>query len=139
MLEMDVNVKFSCRDKALQNKLRDIFDLTCDRRQDFLGLGELDGNARWEQFYSRIESIAKPDQEYSLVDSYITTLKNMTSKKGFVKLHYVAGVYGKEFADEMKSFLRNLGVDEVKAAISEPTKEQIEEQIDEPAVIASGC
>ena len=135
MLEMDVSIKFSCRDKVLQSKLRDIFDLSCARRQDFLDLGELDSNARWEQFYSRIESIAEPDQEYSLVDSYITTLKSMTSKKGVVKLHYVAGVYGKEFADEMKSFLRNLGVDEVKATISEP----MEEQIEEPAVIASGC
>lgn len=135
MLEMDVNIKFSCRDKSLQNKLRDIFDLSCARRQDFLNLGELDSNTRWELFYSRIESIAKPDQEYSLVDSYITTLKSMTSKKGFVKLHYVAGVYGKEFADEMKSFLRNLGVDEVKATISEP----VEEQIEQPTAVASGC
>ena len=123
MLEMEVSVKFSCRDKALQNKLRDIFDITCSHRNDFLGLGELEGNARWEEFYSRIESIAAPDQEYSLVDSYITTLKSMTSKKGFVKLHYVAGVYGKEFAEEMKSFLRNLGVDQVKATIYQEQSE----------------
>lgn len=136
MLEMDVSIKFSCQDKELQKKLRDIFDLSCEQnRKDFLGLGELDSNIRWVEFYRRIEDIAELDQEYSLVDSYITTLKSMSSKKGSVKLHYVTGVYGKEFAEEMESMLKNLGVDDVKISIADMQ----ENTSDEFASVASGC
>ena len=136
MLEMDVSIKFSCQDKELQKQLRDIFDLSCEQnRKDFLGLGELDSNIRWVEFYRRIEDIAELDQEYSLVDSYITTLKSMSSKKGSVKLHYVTGVYGKEFAEEMESMLKNLGVDDVKISIADTQ----ENTSDEFASVASGC
>ena len=136
MLEMNVSIKFSCQDKVLQNKLRDIFDLSCQQnRKDYLGLGELDSNSRWIEFYQRIENIAELDQEYSLVDSYVTTLASMSSKKGFIKLHYVTGVYGKEFAEEMVSLLKNLGVDDIKTSIADS---QIKSS-DEFASVASGC
>ncbi len=136
MLEMDVIIKFSCQDKELQNKLRDIFDLSCQQnRKDYLGLGELDNNSRWIEFYQRIESIAELEHEYSLVDSYVTTLNSMSSKKGYVKLHYVTGVYGKEFAEEMKTLLVNLGVDEVKTSVADSQ----DNTSNELAPAASGC
>ena len=136
MLEMDVYIKFSCQDKKLQNTLRDIFDLSCQQnRKDYLSLGELDSNNRWIEFYQRIENIAELEQEYSLIDSYVTTLKNMSSKKGFVKLHYVTGVYGKEFAAEMEGLLKNLGADEIKISVADLQ----ENTSDEYASVASGC
>ena len=136
MLEMDVSIKFSCQNKELQNKLRDIFDLSCEQnRKDYLGLGELDSNTRWIEFYQRLESIAELEHEYSLVDSYITTLKSMSSKKGSIKLHYVTGVYGKEFAVEMENLLKNLGVDDIKISIAD-----LQDNVsDEFASVANGC
>lgn len=136
MLEMDVCIKFSCRNKELQHKLRDIFDLSCQHnRKDYLGLGELDNDTRWTEFYQRIERIAELDQGCSLIDSYITTLKSMSSKKGFVKLRYETGVYGKEFAQEMTNLLKNLGADEIKTIVAEPTSDAD----DELATAAGGC
>ena len=136
MLEMDVSIKFSCQNKELQNKLRDIFDLSCEQnRKDYLGLGELDSNTRWIEFYQRLESIAELEHEYSLVDSYITTLKSMSCKKGSIKLHYVTGVYGKEFAVEMENLLKNLGVDDIKISIAD-----LQDNVsDEFASVANGC
>ena len=112
---MNVSVKFSCKDKNLQNKIRDIFDVTClNNRRDYLGLGDLEGDSKWEEFYNRIERMADLDHEYSFVDSYITTLENMVCEEDHVQLHYVTGAFGKEFGKEMKELLKNLQVDKVE-------------------------
>ena len=117
MSEMCVSVKFSCKDKKLQNQIRDIFDLTClNNRRDYLGLGELEGDSKWEEFYDRIESLVELNQDFSYVDSYITTLENMICEDDHVQLHYVTGAFGKEFAKEMKKLLKKLQMDEVEVS-----------------------
>ena len=119
MSEMNVCVKFSCEDKELQNELRDIFDVTCiSNKKDYLGLGELESNSKWKEFYQRLEKISEFDQEYSFVDSYITTLETMHCEEDYIKLNYNTGAFGKEFADEMKALLKNLNVDRVETTAS---------------------
>ncbi len=119
MSEMNVSVKFSCKDKGLQKELRDIFDVTCiNDRKDYLGLGELEGNSKWTEFYARLEQISEFDQEYSFVDSYITTLETMYCEEDYIKLNYAAGAFGSEFAEEMKALLKNLNVDNVEIKAS---------------------
>ena len=137
MLEMDVSIKFSCRDKELRNKLRDIFDLSCGpHSKDYLGLGKLDNNTRWAEFYARIENMVPLDHQYSLVDSYITTIKSMHCDNDGIELYYETGVYGKEFAEEMTMLLRNMGAEEVKATIIDNTSHTSSNFIS-PAV--NGC
>ena len=116
---MNVSVKFSCKDKKLQNELRDIFDVTCiNNRKDYLRLGELESNSKWKEFYRRLEQISEFDQEYSFVDSYITTLETMQCEEDHIRLNYNTGAFGKEFADEMKALLKNLKVDKVEVSAS---------------------
>ncbi len=120
MSEMNVTVIFACKDKAYQNEIRDVFDIVViNGRHDYLGLGTLNDEQTYDEFWGRLELIMDRAEPYDYIEEYYRGLETMSATDEFVQLNYVTGRFGEEFAEEMRRYFTDMEVDELQIDCSE--------------------